>query len=126
MGWQYTDPTGRIIIRDGEAVMHEGAVEDGRICDCQICGVTTHMLDPKEMNEVCDDCSFAGWGHVKMAYRLRRGDVIFRGGRQSVILQEEDWGKRRMLQVRDDDGKVGDLLLRSTDLVHVHMDRQEP
>jgi hypothetical protein len=31
-----------------------------------------------------------------------------------------------MLQVRDDDGKVGDLLLRSTDLVHVHMDRQEP
>jgi hypothetical protein len=106
--------------------MNDGTVEDGRIVDCRICGVTTHMIDPEEMNEVCDACSIGGWGHVKKAYLLRRGDVIFRGGRQSVILQEEDWGKRRMLQVRDDDGKVGDLLLRSTDLVHVHMDRQEP
>lgn len=105
--------------------MHEGTIEDGRIVDCAICARTVHMIDPEEMNEVCDDCSFAGWGHVKKAYLLRRGDVIWRRGRRSVVLQEEDWGKRRMLQVRDMDGQVGDLCLRALDLVHVHMDRDE-
>jgi len=103
--------------------MHEGVTEDGVLSTCGICGCQVYMLDPAEMDWICDPCSMDGWSGIRKAYRLRRGDVISWGGRRMVILQEEDWGKRRVFQVRKDDGTTGDLVMRSIQAVYIHTDR---
>jgi hypothetical protein len=104
--------------------MHEGITEDGRICDCKICGVTTHMLDPEEMNEVCDDCSLAGWGATKSVWKLTRGDVVHIGKRTAVVLSTEDFGKQTWLELRDATGEFA-VVQRNATQVHVHMDKQD-
>ena len=35
---------------------HEGVFEDGVLSTCGICQRQIHMLDPEEMDWICDDC----------------------------------------------------------------------
>jgi len=102
--------------------MHEGHVEDGVLSTCGICGCEVYMLDPDEMSWICDPCSMDGWSGFKSAYRLRRGDVIHRRGERFVVLFEESFGKRILVELRGEKGQVFDLMLRATDKVYVHTD----
>jgi len=105
--------------------MHEGVVEDGVLATCGVCGCETHMLDPEEMDWICDPCSMDGWSGIQSAWRLRRGDRIHRNGKAMVVLYEDPMGKRILIGVRDEDGKVFDLMLRATDKVYIHMNRED-
>ena len=51
---------------------HEGVFEDGVLATCGICGVRTHMLDPEEMDWICDPCSTAGWTGFTSAYMVHQ------------------------------------------------------
>jgi hypothetical protein len=103
--------------------MHEGVYEDGVLSTCGICGCQVHMLDPDEMDWICDPCSLDGWSGVQSAWRLRRGDVIHRNCSRLVVLDEESFGKRVMLGLRAENGAEFNILFRATDKVYVHSDR---
>lgn len=105
--------------------MHEGVCEDGVLSTCGICGCQVHMLDPEEMDWICDPCSMDGWSGIQSAWRLRRGDRIHRKGSSFVVLFEESFGKRILLSLRGEQGQVFDLMLRATDKVYIHMNREE-
>jgi len=109
--------------------MHEGHTEDGVLSTCGICGCEVYMLDPAEMDWICDPCSLDGWSGFKSAWRLRRGDVIHRTlkgyGEQFVVLFEESFGKRILVTLRGTKDVQFDLMLRATDKVYVHCDRED-
>jgi len=105
--------------------MHEGVTEDGVLSTCGICGCQVHMLDPEEMDWICDPCSLDGWSGFKSAYRLRRGDVIHRNGQRLVVLYDEGFGKRVLITLKGEKGQEFEVMLRATDKVYIHMDRDE-
>jgi hypothetical protein len=105
--------------------MHDGVVEDGVLATCGICGCRVHMLDPEEMDWICDPCSMDGWSGTKSAWRLRRGDVIHRNGQQFVVVYDEGFGKRVMITLKGESGVEFDIMLRATDRVYIHMNRQD-
>jgi len=105
--------------------MHEGHTEDGVLSTCGICGCEVYMLDPAEMDWICDPCSLDGWSGFKSAWRLRRGDIIHRRGESFTVLYEEAFGLKVLLSLRGEKGQEFDLMLRATDKVYIHLDRDE-
>jgi hypothetical protein len=105
--------------------MHEGVTEDGVLSTCGICGCQVYMLDPDEMDWICDPCSLDGWSGFKSAWKLTPGDVIHRRGQRLVVLYNEGFGKRVMLSLRGESGVEFDAIFRAVDKIYVHCDREE-
>jgi hypothetical protein len=104
--------------------MHnEGPEEDGVLSACGICGCEVYMLDPEEMDWICDPCSYDGWSGFKTAYRLSAGDVISVKTTRCVVTYVEDHGKRVIVGVTG--YRTPELLFRATDKVYIHMTREE-
>jgi len=83
------------------------------------------MLDPEEMDWICDPCSMEGWSGFKSAWRLEPGDVIWLGQQGSAtILAVEDHARLRWLTLRWEDGDQGNAGISQTRKVYVHTDRQ--
>jgi len=100
---------------------HEGVFEDGVLATCGICGVRTHMLDPEEMDWICDPCSTAGWTGFTSAYKLRPGNVISLKGDAYVVLSTDQVGKWTELEYRPVNGEAKFLrFFRATRKVYIH------
>lgn len=100
---------------------HEGVFEDGVLATCGICGVRTHMLDPEEMDWICDPCSTAGWTGFTSAYKLRAGNVISLKGESYVVLSTDQVGKWTELEYRPVNGEAKYFrFFRATRKVYIH------
>ena len=100
---------------------HEGVFEDGVLSTCGICGCRVHMLDPDEMDWICDPCSTEGWAGFTSAYKLRRGNVVSIRGTVYTVLGTSEVGRFTELELRDH-AKPGTALrfMRGTAKVYVH------
>ena len=100
---------------------HEGVYEDGVLATCGICGCRVHMLDPDEMDWICDPCSTAGWAGFTSAWKLRPGNVISLRGDAYVVLGTDEVGKWTELELRPVNGAERQLrFVRGTRKVYVH------
>jgi hypothetical protein len=105
--------------------MHEGHTEDGVLSTCGICGCQVHMLDPEEMDWICDPCSLDGWSGFKSAWRVTPGDVVKIGSNKLVVLGTEDFGKQVWLECRREDGTEAAWVQRCTTKLYVQANREE-
>lgn len=105
--------------------MHEGVTEDGVLSTCGICGCEVYMLDPEEMDWICDPCSMDGWSGIQSAWKLIPGDQIRVGRRTAVVLSTEDFGKQVWLECRDENGENFAVIRRNAQKVYIHSDRVE-
>jgi len=102
---------------------HEGVYEDGVLATCGICGCRVHMLDPEEMDWICDPCSTEGWAGFTSAYKLRRGNVICLRQRVFEVLGTSEVNRFTELELRErgDESEAKILrFVRSTRKVYVH------
>jgi hypothetical protein len=99
---------------------HEGVFEDGVLATCGICGVETHMLDPEEMDWICDPCSTEGWAGVKQARKIRRGHRVSIRGRQGLVISADNVGRFVEIETIDPDGNTSLRFMRHEKLVYVH------
>jgi hypothetical protein len=91
---------------------HEGVYEDGVLATCGICGCRVHMLDPEEMDWICDPCSTEGWAGTISAWKLQQGHVVSFRGVTELVLRVNSRGKRVSFETRT---PTGDYLLRFRD-----------
>ena len=101
---------------------HEGVYEDGRLAACGVCGRVTHMLDPEEMDWICDPCSTDGWAGTLPVWKLQQGHVVsLKGdGTSELVLRVDHRGRRVSFETRT---PGGDYVLRFravTRRVYVH------
>jgi hypothetical protein len=73
---------------------HEGVYEDGVLSTCGICGRQVHMLDPEEMDWICDPCSTEGWTGTIPAWKLQQGHIVSLRGSTELVLRVDDRDKR--------------------------------
>jgi hypothetical protein len=99
---------------------HEGVFEDGVLATCGICGCRVHMLDPEEMDWICDPCSTEGWAGVKQARKLRRGHRVSIRGREGLVVSANDVGRYVELEMLDGEGNFILRFIRGHVPVYVH------
>jgi len=99
---------------------HEGVFEDGELAHCGICQRQVHMLDPQEMDWICDDCSTEGWSGVKQAWKLRRGHRVSIRGKQALVISVNDVGRYVELEMLDSEGNFILRFMRGYLPVYVH------
>ncbi|RPH69118.1 hypothetical protein EHM76_07305 [bacterium] len=99
---------------------HEGVYEDGVLSTCGICGCRVHMLDPDEMDWICDPCSTAGWAGTISAWKLRKGHIVSLNGNTHAVVSADMVGKWVEVETRDCKGDLGLRFMRATKRVYVH------
>ena len=101
---------------------HEGVYEDGVLSTCGICGCRVHMLDPDEMDWICDPCSTFGWSGTLSAWKLQQGHIVSLNGSTELVLRMDHRGKLVSFETKD---CKGDFVLRfrkATARIYIHAD----